>query len=198
MERMKRLLKKLSPANAGSKISPKEVAKELKSDRAIGEVVKCAVSWKGAPTKRAIAAIAALRLVRSDPRLPGLLMGRLASRSAEIRYGAAYALKNVPHGTALEVLRIRVLKDKNENVRICCLHALLALALTNKKLNSVVADLCAIATAHESHGVRHAGFECLSHLSGTGHKSIMKAASSDPNELIANSADAWMDTYLGR
>lgn len=199
MANLERMLLSLSPGNVTVyTIPPEEVAKELKSDSAIRAVIKCAVTWRKAPTEKALGAIAALRIVSKDSRLPWLLTERLSSKSAGIRYRAAYVLKNVPQAMAFDALKVSALKDKDENVRICCLHALLALALGKKDLQPSVAELCVTSTRHKSHGVRHAGYECLAHLAGTGHEAIMRAAARDANALIAKSATAWMDTYLGR
>lgn len=198
MANLERLLRSLSTGDSvGSTIPPAEIAKELKSDGAIRAVIKCAVTWKGGPSEKALGAIAALRIVSKDSRLSGLLTERLSSKSAGIRYGAAYVLKNVPQARAFDALKVAALNDKDENVRICCLHALLALALGKKELQPPVAELCVTSTKHKSHGVRHAGYECLSHLGGTGYEAVLKVAAEDSNELIVKSAGTWMDEYLG-
>lgn len=199
MENLERLLESLSSGNsAGTKMSSRKIVKELASDGALRAVIKSAVTWRGAPNEKALGAIAALRIVSKDSRLSGLLTERLSSKSAGIRYRAAYVLKNVPQARAFDALKVAALKDEDENVRICCLHALLALALGKKELQPSVAELCVTSTKHKSHGVRHAGYECLSHLGGTGHEAVMKAAAEDSNSLIVKSATAWMDEYLGR
>lgn len=183
---------------ANFSFSFEEIVKELGSDAAIRAVIRCAVTWKRAPSEKALGAIAALRTVRTDARVASLLTDRLSSRSAAIRYGAAYVLKNVPQANAFDALKDSALNDSNEDVRICSLHALLALALGNASLRPAVADLCVSSIRHKSHGVRHAGYECLAHLGGTGHAVVLKAAAKDPNAMIAKSAATWLDEYLGR
>lgn len=191
-----RLIRALSSDDRASADRAKESLKSLlKNDQTVEFLIQTGVSGPDPSDLLASGAVSALCLLGQDSRLSRKLLERMASSNSDERYRAAYIMKNIPQRDAFEGLKTFAADDPDENTKICCLHALMVLTLSETNLELSVAALFIAATKDKSFGVRHAGFECLSHMKDPSYESVLRAAANDSHHLISSSVETWIENH---
>lgn len=121
---------------------------------------------------------------RDNDDIAAFLKERLVSRDAEVREKAAEVLSIAPQTQLLPLTRNCAEHDKNENIRVLCLHALREYAFNNPESEADFAPTWLKAIEDSSAGVRGAGYECLSHVSDRRYDEIIAKALTDPDQTI--------------
>lgn len=143
------------------------------------------------PSQATDAAIRVLRSLDADEQGSDYLAGKLKDPRPRVRAAAATVLESFPNLRAVPALTIAS-NDRNVDVRIGAIHTIWIWSLQFPSLKRTIFDVCKRSVRHESHGVRGAAFECLSHIPDTRSKKLLALAATDRHKQIREMAPAWL------
>lgn len=143
------------------------------------------------PTQATDSAIRILQSLKANEQGSRYLAGRLKHPRPKIRAAAATVLEAFPNLRAARAV-ISASNDPNVDVRIGAIHTIWIWSLQFPRLKRTVFDVCKRSIRHESHGVRGAAFECLSHIPDARSRKLVALAAKDPHQHIRQMSPAWI------
>lgn len=143
------------------------------------------------PTYATDSAIRVLYSLKANEQGNRYLVAKLKNPRAKIRAAAATALECFPSPRTARAV-VNAAKDSNVDVSIGAIHAIWIWSLKYPALKKIAFDVCKRSIQHQSHGVRGAGYESLSHMPEIRARRLLALSATDPHPQIRHFSTSWI------
>ncbi|HBL18443.1 MAG TPA: hypothetical protein DD417_17235 [Elusimicrobia bacterium] len=182
---LRRLITDISSGTEAKARRAEAKLKKLKSPECIEPLLPCLLGWSGFPSISADSAINVISSMGENNLVCNFLLKQLRVGNETVRANAAWALKMAPQSKAIPNLKRYARNDRNEEVRIWCLHALKVMAWRIPGLGKGIFGILIKAVKDRSAGIRCAAFECISHLHDPRCVPLLERALEDEDDSIS-------------
>lgn len=143
------------------------------------------------PSQATDSAIRVLQALKANEQGNRYLIAKLKDPRPKVRIAAATALESFPNPRSAKAV-VKATMDSNVDVSIGAIHAIYIWSLNFPALKKVVFDVCKHAIQHQSHGVRGAGYENLSHMADARARKLLDRSATDSHLQIRQFSASWI------